>query len=277
LRAGLREFGYAEGKNLTIEYRWAQGNYEELPKLVAELVDQKVEVIVTHGTPGTLAAKRAANGTPIVMAVSGDPVATGIVKSLARPDGNITGSTFFNRELGEKRLELLKEALPDVVRVGVLLNPDNAVMPQIFEAMGEIATQRKLSLRTFGARKADEIEPAFAAMREARVDACVVLEDGVMVANPGLIGSITSKIRLPAVGFTEVAEAGGLMSYGIDTIVLFRRAAYFIDRILKGAKPSDLPIERGSKFEMLINLRAARELGVTIPQSLLHRADRVIE
>ena len=277
LRAGLRELGYVEGRNIRIEYRWAEGQYERLGPLAAELIALKVDVLVTHGTPGSLAAKRATTTIPIVLATSGDPVAAGIVASLARPEGNITGSAFFVTEVVQKRLELLKEALPRAVRVAVLVNPANPSMPRILEAMEGAATPLGLVLQRVEAGSASELERAFSSLKASRADAVLVYEDAVLIANAAAVASLANKLRLPSVGFTEVADAGGLMSYSVDQVALYRRTAAFVDKILKGAKPRDLPIERGSKFDLVVNLRTARALGVSLPRSVLARADRVIE
>lgn len=278
LRAGLRDFGYVEGKNFVIEFRWADGKYDRLPDLAAELVRLKVDVIVTGGTPGTRAAKQASAAIPIVMAVSGDAVATGLIASLARPGGNVTGTTYFDPELHAKRLELLKEAIPRATRVGALINPNN---PQTkgttLHALRLAAESLKVELPVFEARSPHEFEGAFSAMAKKRVDAVEIADDPMFLGNLRAIADIAAKKRLPSTGAKEFAEAGGLIGYGVDFAGTFHRAAYFVDRILKGTKPGDLPVEQATKFELVINRKAARALGLTIPQQLLLRADKVIE
>jgi putative ABC transport system substrate-binding protein len=277
-RAGLRDLGYVEGKNLVIEYRWAEEKYDRLPELAAELVRLKVEVIVTPGNPGIIAAKNATTTIPIVMAVSGDPVATGFVASLARPGGNITGMAGFGPEGSAKRLELLKDAFPRTRQVAVLLNPDNPGNIRLaFPAMEATAKSLKLELQPFGVRGPVEIDSAFAAMAKRRVDAVVSTDDGLFIANAGAIANLAAKLRLPSVGTSEFAEAGGLMAYGANRVEMFRRAAYFVDRIFKGAKPADLPVEQATRFETVLNQKTAKALGLQFPQAVLARADRVIE
>ena len=278
LRAGVRDLGYVEGKNIVIEFRWAEGNYERLPQLAAELVRLKVDVLVTAGTPSILAAKSATTTIPIVMASGGDPVATGLVTSLARPGGNVTGMAGFSPELMVKRLELLKDVFPRARQVAVLFNPDNPSHIRIsLPAMEAAAKSLKLELHQFGARGPSEFESAFAAMAKRRVDAVVTSQDSMRTDNAGAIANLAAKMRLPSVGFPEFAEAGGLMAYGVNRVEFFRRAAYFVDRILKGARPGDLPVEQATRFETVLNLKSAKALGLQFPQAVLARADRVIE
>ena len=277
LRAGLRDLGYVEGKNIVIEYRWAEGKYDRLPDLAAELVRLKVDVIVTHGTPGTIAAKRATTTIPIVMAVAGDAVATGLVASLARPGGNVTGSTFFSPELAAKRLEVLKDTLPRTRRVAVLLNLDNSLMGPVYQAMENTAKSLKVELQKFEVRGPHEFESAFSAIAKKRVDAIEIVEDPMLTGNARAIADFALKQRLPSIGFLEIPEAGGLLAYGVRLPDLYRRAPYFVDRILKGAKPADLPVEQATRFELVINMKTAKALGITIPRSVLARVDRVIE
>ena len=278
LRAGLRDLGYVEGKNIVIEFRWAEGNYERLPQLAAELVRLKVDVLVTAGTPSILAAKSATTTIPIVMASGGDPVATGLVTSLARPGGNVTGMAGFSPELMVKRLELLKDVFPRARQVAVLFNPDNPSHIKIsLPVMDAAAKSLKLELHQFGARGPSEFESAFAAMAKRRVDAVVTSQDSMRTDNAGAIANLAAKMRLPSVGFPEFAEAGGLMAYGVNRVEFFRRAAYFVDRILKGARPGDLPVEQATRFETVLNLKSAKALGLQFPQAVLARADRVIE
>ena len=278
LRAGLRDLGYVEGKNIVIEFRWAEGNYERLPQLAAELVRLKVDVLVTAGTPSILAAKSATTTIPIVMASGGDPVATGLVTSLARPGGNVTGMAGFSPELMVKRLELLKDVFPRARQVAVLFNPDNPSHIKIsLPVMDAAAKSLKLELHQFGARGPSEFESAFAAMAKRRVDAVVTSQDSMLTDNAGAIANLAARMRLPSVGFPEFAEAGGLMAYGVNRVEFFRRAAYFVDRILKGARPGDLPVEQATRFETVLNLKSAKALGLQFPQAVLARADRVIE
>lgn len=277
LRAGLRELGYVEGKNIAIEFRWADGKYERLPGLAAELVQLKVDVIVTYGTPGTLACKQATTTIPIVMASAGDAVTTGMVASIARPGGNITGSTFYNPELAAKRLELLKEILPRMRRAAVLINPGNPGMAPVVKALESNAKALKVELQQVGVRGPEEFESAFSAMAAGRVEAVVVVEDGMLNANVRRIAELAAAKRLPAAGMPELAEAGGLMAYGVDQLQMFARAAYFVDRIFKGTKAGDIPIERATKFETIVNQKTATALGIKFPQAILVRADKVIE
>ena len=276
-RLGLRDFGYMEGKNIVLEYRWAEGNYAQLAELAAELVRSKVDVIVTHGTPGTRAAKGATTTIPIVMAISGDAVATGLVVSLPRPGGNITGSTFFDPELSAKQIELLKEILPRITRVAVLVNPDNPVIGPMSKAIEITTKSLNLGLQQFAVRGPNEFENAFSAMVQKSVEAVAIQEDGMLNANVRTAGDLAMRKRLPLIGNTEVPRAGGVLGYGVNFPEVFRRAAYFVDKILKGAKPADLPVQQPTKFELVINLKTAKALGITIPQSLLSRADEVIQ
>ena len=277
-RLGLRDLGYVEGTNLIIEYRWAQGNYARLPQLAAELIHSNVELIVTHGTPGSFAAKQATTTIPIVVALAGDPVAAGIVTSLARPGGNITGQSFFAPELDAKRIELVKELMPRMTRVAALVNPDNPsnIGPEL-RAMETAAQSLKLNLQQVAVRGPNEFESAFERIEQEHADAVVVSDDGMLIANFETIAALAAKRRFVSIGFKEFAQAGGLMGYGVDFFAAYRRAAVFVDRVLKGGKPADIPIEQATKFEFVINFKAAKALGVTVPASLLVRADVVIE
>lgn len=275
LRAGLRDFGYVEGKNLVIELRWAENRYERLPELAVELVRLKVDVIVTHGTPGSLAAKQATTTIPIVIAAVLDPVAVGLVASLARPGGNITGETYFIVELNAKRLELLKETFPRIGRVAFLFNSDNPSSP--VREMEAAARSLKMEIQPFGVRSPSEFESAFVAMSKRRVEAITMIEDPMLVSNAAAVASIAAKHRIPSIGFVELADSGGLMAYGANIPAMYRRAGYFVDKILKGTNPGDLPVEQATKFELVVNLKTAKALGLKIPQWLLQRADRVIE
>jgi putative ABC transport system substrate-binding protein len=276
-RAGLRDFGYVEGKNFVIEFRWTEGKNERFLELATELVRLKVDVIVTPGTPGTLAAKRATTTIPIVTPVVGDAVDSGIVASLARPGGNVTGTTILSPELMAKRLELLMETLPRSRQVAVLINPDNPVQALSWQAMENSAKKMKVGVQKFEARRPNEFEGAFSAMARQRVDAVVISQDGVYIFNAKALADVAAKKGLPSIAFSEFAEVGGLIGYGVDLLEVWRRAAYFVDRILMGAKAGDIPVERPTTFRLVINLQAAKALGVQIPAAMLFRADRLIE
>ncbi len=277
LREGLREYGYVEGTNITIEFRWAEGVYERLPHLVAELIATKVDVLITHGTPGTRVAKEVATSIPIVMAISGEAIATGLVSSLAKPDANLTGSTFFLPQLNAKRLEVLKEACPRIFHPAALSNPDNPVSRPIIPAIQAAAASLSLIVEVVRAQGPSEFSLAFAAIAKSRVDSVVITEDGEFAASFRTIATFALANKLPSIGAREYAEAGGLIGYGVDIFGLYRRAAYFVDRIFKGAKPADLPIEQPTRFELIVNLKTAKALGLEIPPSFLARADEVIE
>jgi putative ABC transport system substrate-binding protein len=276
-RAGLRDLGYQEGRNVVIEFRWADGHYERLPALFSELVRLNVDVIVTHGTPGGLAAKQATTTIPIVFATAGDAVASGLVASLARPGGNVTGSTYFIPELSAKQLELLRETIPGLTNVAILLNPANPMNEPVVPAMKRTAQSLKLELHQFGVRGPAEFDSAFAAMAAARVGALVVIDDATLIANGPIIAQLATRQHLPASGWPDFAVAGGLMAYGVNYLDKFRRAATFVDKIFKGTKPGDIPVERATKFETIVNLKTAKALGIEVPPTLLARADEVIE
>lgn len=276
-RQGLRDLGYVEGKNLVIEYRWAEGRYERLPDLAAELVRMKVDLIVTHGTPGSLAAKQATTTIPIVMTLSGDAVATGLVASIARPGGNITGSNFFFPELNAKRLELLTELLPAARRLAALANSDNPAHLVALKAMESMAKVKNVELHVAEVRGPQDFPGIFAAMVRKRVDAISVLDDPMLIAHALQIADLAARNRLPTIGFREIPDAGGLIAYAVNFPAAWRRAAVFVDRIIKGAKAGELPIEQATQFEFVINLKVAKALGITIPPALLLRADHVIE
>jgi putative ABC transport system substrate-binding protein len=276
-RAGLRELGYHEGQDLIVEYRWANSSYDRLPALLAELIGLKVDVIVTHGTPGVMAAKRATSTIPIVIAVVGDAMASGLVAGLAHPGGNVTGLTFFQPELNAKRLEPLEDTMPDLTDVGVLKNPSNQMNEPVLPQVAQVAETLKLRLHQFNARNPGEFEAAFAAMADKRVRAFVVFDDAMLIGNAGAIAGLALKHGLCSCGFIDYAAAGGLMAYGVDFPDMFRRAATYVDKILKGAKPADLPVEQATRFSTILNLATAKQLGLTVPSSLLLRADEVIE
>jgi len=278
LREGLRELGYVEGQNIVIVYRWAEGQYERLPILVAELLDEKVEVIVTAGTPATQAVKKATTLVPLVMVAVGDPVATGIVASLGRPGGNITGLTSISEDLEGKRLELLREVLPTISRVAVLWNPDNQSLVAELREFRAAAQVLRMTVQALEVRTPGDLEETYKAIIRARPGALLVMADRLFLHNRQRLMDFATKQRLPGVyAYRELVEAGGLMSFGPSYPGMHRRAAYFVDKILKGAKPADLPVERPAKFELVVNLKAAKALGLTIPPSLLLRADEVIQ
>jgi putative ABC transport system substrate-binding protein len=277
LRAGLRERGYEEGRNLAIEFRWAEGKTELLPALAADLVRLKVDVIVTHGVLPVRAAQTATATIPIVFASTGDAVALGFAANLARPGGNLTGSVFFNLELNAKRVELIKEVLPGIAQLAVLVNPDSPNRRLLIQAMDDAVRSVKVNLQMHPVRKPGEFEGAFAAMAKQRAGAVVVNDDPMFISHATALAALAAKRRMPAIGFTELAEAGGLMSYGVNFPAMWRRAGIFVDKILKGARPGDIPIEQATTFELVINLKTAKALGIKIPQSILVRADKVIE
>jgi putative ABC transport system substrate-binding protein len=277
LRAGLRDLGWVEGRNMLIEFRWAEGNYDRLPALAEELVRLNVDVLVTHASPGALAAKRATSKIPIVITAIGDMLALDLVSSLSRPGGNITGLSIFNPELAAKRLELLKEAFPALTKAAVLLNPDNAVNRLILDEMGATAKASNIVLQAFEARRSSDFERVFTAMTDQQVDALVIQEDAMLNANANALAVFAAVKRLPSCGFPEFVRAGGLLAYGINFPDMDYRAATFVDKILKGAHPGDLPVEQSTKFNMMVNLQTAKALSITLPPTLLARADEVIE
>jgi ABC-type uncharacterized transport system substrate-binding protein len=277
LRSGLRDLGYVEGKTIRYDYRSAEGRYERLPALAAELVALKVDVIVTGGTPGALAAKNATATIPIVLGAISDPVVMGIVPSLARPGANITGLMFLVAELNAKRLEFLKQVLPRMKRTAILMNPDNPAMEPVQQEMTQAGNTLGVEVVRFDVRTPDEFEGAFAAMAAKRVDAVAIVEDALLNVNAARLGALATAKRLPSIGLDAVADGGGLLAYGVNQLDMFRRAATYIDKIFKGAKPADLPIERSSTFELVVNLTTAKQLGITLAPELRVRADRVIE
>ena len=276
-RTGLRDLGYVEGQNILIDFRWAEGRYTRLAEFAAELIRLKVDILATYGTPATLAAKQATTTVPIVMIVSGDAIATGIVSSLAYPGGNVTGSTFFSPELGVKSLELLKEAYPSASRIAVLVNPGNPVIAAEMQAMTLAAKSLKLELQPFEARQANEIDSMVSTVLKARFDALAVTDDSVFIGNAERVAEIATRNRLPTTGFVALARAGGLTGYGIELADLWYRGATFVNKILKGAKAADLPVEQPTKFVLALNVKTAKALGLEIPPALLARADEVIE
>ncbi len=277
MRAGLRDLGYVEGKNIVIESRWADEKFERLPRLAAELARLGVDVIVTHATPGARAAKQATTTIPIVVAAIGDAIALGIVASLARPGGNVTGTTFFSPELAAKRLEIIRDAMPRARRVAVLVNHDNASTETILKTMQLTAKALKLEMQSYAARAPEEFEGMFAAMSANRIAAVVIVEDPMIIANAKQLADLATRKRLLSIGFADYANAGGLLAYGVSIPDMFRRSAYFIDKIIKGAKVGEVPMEQWNKFEVIINLKTARLLGIKLPDLVMQRADRVIE
>jgi putative tryptophan/tyrosine transport system substrate-binding protein len=276
-RTGLRELGYQEGKDIVIEYRWADGHYERLPALFAELISLNVDVIVTHGAPGVIAAKQATSKIPIVMASAGDAVASGLVASLARPGGNVTGLTFFAPELAAKRVEILKEAVPELTDIGVLLNPANQANEPVLQQSAQVSQSFKLELHRFNAQGPEEIDGALAAMSARRVRGFVVVDDAMLLINAKAVATLALKHGLYSCGFLEYAVAGGLLAYGVDFPDMYRRAATYVDKVLRGTRPADLPVEQATKFSTILNRATAKALGLNVPSSLLVRADEVIE
>ncbi|HKF74137.1 MAG TPA: ABC transporter substrate-binding protein [Stellaceae bacterium] len=276
-RQGLRELGYVEGQTIMLEVRWAEGRLERIPELVAELVRLKVDVLVAANSSVSLAAKNATRTIPIVI-FAGDPVGLGLVVSLARPGGNLTGLSYFNAQLNGKRVELIKELVPGLARLAVLRNPMVAIHAIFWQETEVAARKLGVVLQSLEVRGPEDFEAAFATAARDNAQALLPLDDPLTLGYGSRIVALAASSRLPAIyGFREFPDAGGLMSYGPSFVTLFRRAATFVDKILKGAKPADLPVEQPTKFELIINLKTARALGLTIPQSLLASADEVIE
>ncbi len=277
-RQGLRELGYVEGRNAVIEYRYANGENGRLPALATELLRLEVDVIVTEGTSSTIAAKRATGTVPIVMALVGDPVGTGLVESLARPGANVTGVTTLAFALVGKQMELLKEVVPSLTTLAVLWNPAHRPSAVAMERIVVEARSLRLELQKIETRGTDDLEPALAEVGKMHPSAFLPLPTPELDGKQIRIAEFALRSRLPAIyNKTAFTEAGGLMTYGARFPDLFRRAAYYVDKILKGARPADLPVEQPTKFELVINLKTAKALGLTIPQSLLLRADEVIK
>jgi len=275
---GLRDLGYVEGKTIAIEWKWGDDRVETFPERAAELVRSNVDVIVTGGTPGAKALKAATQTIPIVMAVVGDPVAAGLVDKLARPGGNVTGFSIVAPELGTKRLELLKEIMPNLSSIAVLSNPKNPQSKIEMKEMRSAAQTMGLKLYPAETSSADGLEDAFAAMKKAGAQALILLTDSIFFTERKRTVDLASKYRLPGVYFFPIfVEEGGLVSYGPSDADLFRRAAGYVDRILKGATAGELPVEQPIKYDLVINLKTAKALGVTIPPKLLFTADKVIE
>ena len=277
-RQGLRELGYVEGKNIVIEFRSADGQQGRLPALVAELIRLKVDIIVSGGPAVTGAAKAATTTIPIVMGNDGDPVGTGFVASLARPGGNITGLSSLAPARSGKQLELLKEIIPALARVAVIGSSTEPFYAQALKEVELAAGALKLKPQLLDVREAKDIETAFQAARKERADAVLLLQASVLSSHRAQVVELAVRNRLPAASnASEFVQEGGLMTYGVSVTDLFRRAAYYVDKILKGAKPADLPVEQPIKFEFIVNLKAAKQIGLTIPPNVLARADRVIK
>jgi putative ABC transport system substrate-binding protein len=277
-RQALRDLGYIEGKNIVIEFRYTEGKGDRNPSLVAELVQLKVDVLVVPGPGGISAAKQATKTIPIVIVSQDDPVAAGYIDSLARPGGNITGLTRLIRELSGKRLELLTQVVPKISRVGILWDSNSQTsMPTVFKDYEAAARALKIQLQSLEVRGSNDFEGAFRAAAKGRTKALIVIRNPLHSRHQKQIADLAIKNRLPSMHETsEYVEAGGLVSYSANEADQFRRAAYYVDRILKGAKPADLPVEQPTKFELVINLKTAKQIGLTIPQWVLTRADRVI-
>ncbi len=279
IRQGLREQGWVEGQNVTLEYRWARGKFDLLPGLAADLVRSRVDVILAGPGAAALAAKKATGTVPIVFATAIDPVGAGLVSSLARPGGNATGMSFFaGPEIAGKALQLIREGVPGAARMAVLSNPGNTQHPLFVKEAEAAARALGVGLRAFEARAAEALDQAFAAISREQTGALVVLTDGDFYLHRARIAALAAQHRLPAIyGHPEHVTAGGLMSYSPDFVDNYRRAGIYVGKILKGARPADLPVEQPTKFELVINMKTARALGLTIPPALLLRADQVIE
>jgi putative ABC transport system substrate-binding protein len=276
-RDGLRELGYVEGKNILIEYRWAEGKYERFPELIGELIHLKVEIIVTAGTPASLAVKKATTSIPLVMIAVGDPVGTGLIASLAHPGGNVTGLTSIAADLEGKRLELLREVVPTLSHVAVFWNPASPFQVVAEKEVQAAARLLRIKVLSLGVQAPEQFDNAFATIRRERPGALNVLADRLFLHNRARIMDFAVQNRLPGVhAYVELVEAGGLMSYGPSYPGMHKRAAYYVDRILKGTKPADLPVEQPKQFELVANLKAAKKIGLTIPPAVLYRADKVM-
>jgi putative tryptophan/tyrosine transport system substrate-binding protein len=277
LRMGLRELGYVENRNIVIEFRAAEGKYDRVPGLAAELIGLKVDVLVVNGPLAALAAKHITTTTPIVVANLGDAVNSGLIASLAKPGGNITGMSFLLEELTAKRLELLKQAKPSIAKVGVLIHPVNPAFVQVLRVLRSEAERNRVQIEPIEVREADELESAFSTLATRGVDAIVIHSDSMFLAHAESIAALAAKHRIASVGPWDFGKTGGLIGYGVNALDYYRHIAVFVDKILKGAKPADIPVEQPTKVELVVNLKTAKALGITIPQSLLVRADEVIQ
>jgi putative ABC transport system substrate-binding protein len=277
LRQGLRDLGYIEGQNLFIEYRYSEGRHERVPELVSDLLGRKIDLILTSG-PTTPTAAKIIKGVPVVFSLSGDPIEAGLVASLARPGGNMTGMTFFASVLAGKRVELLKEAVPGTTRIGVLVNPNHAGESLEFRETETAAKAMSVSVQRHTAQVTDDFAGAFNAIAKQRASAIITFPDALMLAHRKEIAEFAVKLRVASVGgWSQFADAGGLMTYGPNLFNSFKRLAFYIDKILKGAKPADLPVEQPTSLELVVNLNTAKQIGVSIPPTVLARADRVIK
>jgi putative ABC transport system substrate-binding protein len=276
-RQGLRDAGYDEGRDIVIEWRYAKGDYDRVSELAAELVQRKVDLIVVDSTPGTHAVKRATSTIPIVMTSVADPVGSGLVANLAHPGGNVTGLSLMSDELAVKRLELLKETIPRLTRVAVLPNPANPWHTKAVAYLKAAAPSLSIELSIVGMRMPEEIGPAFSAVRRTHAQAVYVTGNGLSLSNRAMLIKLASIARLPTIYWARhFADEGGLMSYGPNFVDSYRRSAGYVDKILKGAKPGELPIEQPAELEFIVNLKTAKALGLTIPESILLRATEVI-
>ena len=276
-RDGLRDLGYVEGENILLEYRWAEGKYERFPELISDLIRLHVAIIVTAGTPASLAVKQATTSIPLVMMAVGDPVGTGLIASLARPGGNVTGISAMAADLEGKRLELLREVVPTLSHVAVLWNPASPFQVVAKQEVQAAAQALRLNVLSLGVHAPEQFDEAFATIRREQPEALNVLADRLFLHHRGRLMDFALTQGLPGVhAYRELVEAGGLMSYGPSYAEMHRRAAYYVDKILKGAKPADLPVEQPTKFDLAINLRTAQALGLSIPQSVLVQATEVI-
>jgi len=277
-RQGLRDLGWAEGRDVVFEMRFADNQHERLPSLAAELVASRIDLLATHGIPGTRAAKQATSTVPILMASVADPVAAGLVASYARPEGNVTGIAFLAHEMAAKRLQLLKDAMPGLSRAAVLSNPRNAAFSDaMFEAMSSAAAALQVQVQRFDAPDPADYAMVFAQMSARRMEAVAITEEATLIGNAAPLAALALQRRLPSVGNIEFAQAGGLLGYGANREAIFRRAAMQADKLLRGVKPADLPIEQPTQFELLINGRTAAALSLALPAPVRLRADRVIE
>jgi putative ABC transport system substrate-binding protein len=277
-REGLRELGYIEGKNIAIEWRWAEGKYERFPGLIAELIGSKAELIVTAGTPASLAVKKATTTIPLVMIAVGDPVGSGLIASLAHSGGNVTGLTSISPELDGKRLELLREVVHNISHVAVMWNPTSPLQVVAEKATRAAAQPMGIRILSLGVHADEQFDHAFATIRKEKPGALLVLADRLFLHNRARMMEFAIHNRLPGVhAYVELVEGGGLMSYGPSYSGMHKRAAYYVDKILKGTNPADLPIEAPAKFELVVNVKAAKQIGVSIPPSVLYRADRVLK
>ena len=277
IRQGLRKFGYVEGKNIAIEYRWAEGNPARSREIAAEFVALKVDAILVHGVPGALAAAKETSTIPILMADGGDPIAAGLGASVARPGRNVTGSFSFTVEEVGKRLGLLKEAQPGIKRIGWIVTPMDFALEEKRKTVASAAASVQVAVQEFLIRDGADLPGTFNAMTNAGFDSVLVNNEPLLNSHAGAIAALATAMKLPAVGYATFADAGGLLAYGANRPALYGRVGYFFDRIVKGAKPGDIPFERAARFDVIVNQKTAKTLGVTIPQSIFARADRVIQ